>query len=167
MEIESHLGHPYLQSINIWYPTDQNARNFLVKFLANFKTKCVEISIIYECNFKIVKICQKCANFESGLLSEKLLRIEKVAQNRTSCEKSNEQNLSRPRIKFNWNFVFLSVVFYTYRQYSIALIPHTWVSCFIFHDSVQDCSSIGPPYINIWLKISMPGSANEISQNNR
>ena len=27
----------------------------------------------------------KCANFESGLLSEKLLRIEKVAQNRTSC----------------------------------------------------------------------------------
>ena len=37
----------------------------------------VEISIIYECNFKIVKICQKCANFESGSLSEKLLRIEK------------------------------------------------------------------------------------------
>ena len=41
--------------------------------------------IIYECHLKIVKICQKCANFESGLLSEKLLRIEKVAQNRTSC----------------------------------------------------------------------------------
>ena len=38
-----------------------------------------------ECNLKIVKICQKCANFESGSLSEKLLRIEKVAQNRTSC----------------------------------------------------------------------------------
>ena len=34
---------------------------------------------------KIVKICQKCANFESGSLSEKLLRIEKVAQNGTSC----------------------------------------------------------------------------------
>ena len=47
----------------------------------NFKRKCVEISIIYECNLKIVKICQECANFQSGLLSEKLLRIEKVAQN--------------------------------------------------------------------------------------
>ena len=74
-----------MESINIWYPTDQHARNFLVKFLVNCKRKCVEISIIYECNLKIVKICQKCANFESGLLSEKLLRIEKVAQNRTSC----------------------------------------------------------------------------------
>ena len=55
-----------------------------MKFLVNFKRKCVEISIIYECNLKIVKIYQECANFESGLLSEKLLRIEKVAQNRTS-----------------------------------------------------------------------------------
>ena len=70
-----------MESINIWYPTDQNARNFLVKFLVNFKRKCVEISIIYECNLKIVKKCEECANFESGLLSEKLLRIEKVAQN--------------------------------------------------------------------------------------
>ena len=52
-----------------------------MKFLVNFKRKCVEISIIYECNLKIVKKCQECANFESGLLSEKLLRIEKVAQN--------------------------------------------------------------------------------------
>ena len=34
-----------------------------------------------EYNLTIVKICQKCANFESGSLSEKLLRIEKVAQN--------------------------------------------------------------------------------------
>ena len=85
MEMASHLGHPYLESINIRYLTDQNARNFLVKFLANFKRKCVEISIIYERNLKIVKICQKCANFENGLLCEKLLRIEKVAQNRTSC----------------------------------------------------------------------------------
>ena len=33
-----------------------------------------------ECNLKIVKICQKCANFESGSLSKKPLRIEKVAQ---------------------------------------------------------------------------------------
>ena len=85
MDMASHLGHPYLQCINIWYTTDQNARNFLVKFLENFKRKCVEISIIYECNLKIVKICQKCANFESGLLSQKLLRIQKVAQNLTSC----------------------------------------------------------------------------------
>ena len=79
------LGHPYLESINIRYLTDQNASNFLVKFLVNFQRKRVEISIMCECNLKIVKICQKCANFESGLLSEKLLRIEKVAQNRTSC----------------------------------------------------------------------------------
>ena len=50
-----------------------------------FKKRCVEISITYECNFKRVKICQKCAYFESGLLSEKLLRIKNVAQNRTSC----------------------------------------------------------------------------------
>ena len=64
-------------------------------------------------NVILVEICQKCTNFESDLLSEKLLKIEKVAQNRTSCWKSTEQNLSRPRIKFNWNFVFLSVVFYT------------------------------------------------------
>ena len=70
-------SHPYLESINIWYPSDQNAINFLVKFLTNFQRKRVEISIIYECNLKIVKICQKCANFESGSLSEKLLRIEK------------------------------------------------------------------------------------------
>ena len=80
-----HLGHPYLESINIRCPTDQNARNFLVKFLGNFQRKRVEISIMCECNLKIVKICQKCANFESGLLSEKLLRIEKVAQSRTIC----------------------------------------------------------------------------------
>ena len=70
--------------IHIWnlstYDTqaiDQNARNFLVKFLADFQRKRVQISIIYQCNFKIVKICQKCAYFESGSLSEKLLRIEK------------------------------------------------------------------------------------------
>ena len=81
--------------------------NFLVKSLANFKRKFVEISIIYEGNLKILKICQKFANFESGLLSEKLLRIEKVAQNRKSSSKSykllkgTEQNLSRPRIKLN------------------------------------------------------------------
>ena len=50
-----------------------------------FKKRCVEISITYECNFKRVKICQKCAYFESGFLSEKLLRIKNVAQNRTSC----------------------------------------------------------------------------------
>ena len=75
MEIESPgtSSHPYLQSINIWYPSDQNAINFLVKFLPNFQRKHVEISIIYECNLKIVKICQKCANLESGSLSEKLL----------------------------------------------------------------------------------------------
>ena len=33
---------------------------------------------------------------QSGSLSEKLLRIEKVAQNRKSCSKVAEQNLSRP-----------------------------------------------------------------------
>ena len=31
-----------------------------------------------------------------GSLSEKLLRIEKVAQNRKICSKVAEQNLSRP-----------------------------------------------------------------------
>ena len=51
-----------------------------MKFLPNFQRKRVEISIIYECNLKIVKICQKCANFESGLLSEKLLKIVQVAK---------------------------------------------------------------------------------------
>ena len=70
---------------HIRYLNDQNARNFLVKFLVNFQRKRVEISTMCKCNLKIVKICQKCANFESGSLSEKLLRIEKVAQNRTSC----------------------------------------------------------------------------------
>ena len=41
--------------------------------------------------------------------------------------------------------------------------------CFIFHDSVQDCSSIGSSYnvMVFWLKIKMPGSADDISQNNR
>ena len=69
----------------IRYLTDQNAINFLMKFLVNFQRKRVERSIICECNLKIVKICQQCANLESGSLSEKLLRIENVAQNRTSC----------------------------------------------------------------------------------
>ena len=42
-----------------------------------------------------------------------------------------------------------------------------WICCFIFHDSVQDCSSMGSSYnlMIFWLKISMPGSADEISQN--
>ena len=85
MEMASHLGHPYLESINIRYPTDQKGKKFASEIPCEFQKKMVEMSIIYECNFIIVKICQKCANFESGLLSEKLLRIEKVAQNRTSC----------------------------------------------------------------------------------
>ena len=44
-----------------------------------------------------------------------------------------------------------------------------WVCCFIFDDSVQDCSTVGSSYnlMIFWLKISMPGSADEISQNNR
>ena len=43
-----------------------------------------------------------------------------------------------------------------------------WVCCFIFHDSVQDCSSMGSSYnvMVFWLKISMPGSADDITQNN-
>ena len=47
------------------------------KFLVNFQRKRVERSIICECNLKTLKIYQQCANFESGSLSEKLLRIEK------------------------------------------------------------------------------------------
>ena len=37
------------------------------------------------------------------------------------------------------------------------------------HDSVQDCSSMGSSHnlMIFWLKISMPWSADEISQNNR
>ena len=43
-----------------------------------------------------------------------------------------------------------------------------WVCCFIFHDSAQDYSSMGSYNLMVfWLKISMPGSADEISQNNR
>ena len=86
---------PYLDyyhrigDIHIWnlstYDTQPIETHFLVTFLVNFQRKRVEISTMCECNLKIVKICQKCANFESGSLSEKLLRIEKVAQNRTSC----------------------------------------------------------------------------------
>ena len=68
-----------MESINTRYPTDQNARNFLVTFLVNFQRNRVEISIMGECNFKIVKICQKCANFESGSLCEKQLKIVQVA----------------------------------------------------------------------------------------
>ena len=39
----------------------------------------------------------------------------------------------------------------------------------VFHDSVQDCSSMGSSYnlMIFWLKKTMPGSADEISQNNR
>ena len=80
-------GH--IWDIHIWnlstYDTQPIETHFLVTFLVNFQRKRVEISTMCECNLKIVKICQKCANFESGSLSEKLLRIEKVAQNRTSC----------------------------------------------------------------------------------
>ena len=42
-----------------------NRSHFLVTFLVNFQRKRVEIST----NLKIVRICQKCANFESGSLS--------------------------------------------------------------------------------------------------
>ena len=44
-----------------------------------------------------------------------------------------------------------------------------WVCCLIFHDSVQDCSSMGSSYnlMIFWLQIHMPGSADEISQNKR
>ena len=42
------------------------------------------------------KMCQ----LERGSLSEKLLRIEKVPQNRTTYKKVTEQNLCRPRFKF-------------------------------------------------------------------
>ena len=44
-----------------------------------------------------------------------------------------------------------------------------WVCSFIFHDSVQDCSSMGSSYnvMVFWLKISMPGSADEKKNNNR
>ena len=66
MEMSSHLGHPYLESINIRYQTDQKARNFLVKCLVNFQRKRVEISIMGGCNLKIVKICQKCANLRGA-----------------------------------------------------------------------------------------------------
>ena len=82
MEMSLHLGHPYLESVNIRNPTDQNARNFLVKFLVNFQRKRVEISIMCECNLKIVKICQKCANFWEWLT------LRKAAQNRKSSSKS-------------------------------------------------------------------------------
>ena len=90
MEMSSHLGHPYLESINIRYPTDQKARNFLVRCLVNFQRKRVEISIMGRCNLKIVKICQKFANLRVGSLSKKLLRIEKVAQNRTLIYKKTK-----------------------------------------------------------------------------
>ena len=40
------------------------------------------------------------------------------------------------------------------------------VCCFIFHDSVRDCSSMGSSYnpMIFWLKINIPGSADELSQ---
>ena len=79
MEMSLHLGHPYLESINIRNPTDQNARNFLVKFLVNFQRKRVEISITCECNLKIVKICQKCANFWEWL---KIVQFAKTLPSR-------------------------------------------------------------------------------------
>ena len=75
-------------NLSTWYSTDQNARYFVVKCLVNFQRKRVEICV--ECNFEIVKICQKCAIFKSGSLFGKLLRIEKVPQNSVmgSCPKS-------------------------------------------------------------------------------
>ena len=66
-------------------PNRSKQKQFSSEISCEFLKKRVEISTMCECNLKIVKICQKCANFESGSLSEKLLRIEKVAQNRTSC----------------------------------------------------------------------------------
>ena len=96
MAMASHLGHPYLESINIWYPTDQNARNFLVKFLANFKRKCVEISIIYECNLKIVKICQKCANFDNPNSTPRLPALPYL-RTRTSRETQSLVSLDSGR----------------------------------------------------------------------
>ena len=43
------------------------------------------------------------------------------------------------------------------------------VSFFMILSTVQDCSSMGSSYnvMVFWLKISTPGSADEISQNNR
>ena len=120
MEIESPgtSSHPYLESINIRYPSNQNAINFLVKFLPNFQRKRVEISIIYECYLKIVKICQKCANLENGSLSKKLLRIEK------SRSKSYKL-LKRSRFKFRWNFFFsFGCVLHLASVTSITPIPH-------------------------------------------
>ena len=87
MEMQSHLGHPYLESINIRYLTDQNASNFLVKFLVNFQRKRVEISTMCECNLKIVKIYQKSAltlrvahSPKSCSESKKQLKIVQVAK---------------------------------------------------------------------------------------
>ena len=67
-------------------PTDQNARKFQVKFLVNFQRKSVEISIIYECNLKIVKICQNALTLrvayspKSCSESKKQLKIVQVAK---------------------------------------------------------------------------------------
>ena len=86
MEMQSHLGHPYLESINIRYLTDQNARHFLVKILVNFQRKRVEISTMCECNFKIVKICQNVLTLrvayssKSCSESKKQLKIVQVAK---------------------------------------------------------------------------------------
>ena len=76
MEMESIWDiHAYLESM---ITKRSNHKKFSSEISREFpKKKCWNWSIIYKCNLKIVKICQKGANFESGSLCEKLLRIEK------------------------------------------------------------------------------------------
>ena len=46
MKMASRLGHPYLESINMRYPTDQKGKKFLAKFLLNFKKNVLKYQLL-------------------------------------------------------------------------------------------------------------------------
>ena len=63
--------HSYIQSLNPLKILK------LINFFRISKENVLKYQLFMNVIYKIVKICQKCANFERGSLSEKLLRIEK------------------------------------------------------------------------------------------
>jgi len=57
--MELHPAYPYLESINTRYRSKR--KRVSSELLMSFPRKGVKTSITYECDFEIVKICQKHA----------------------------------------------------------------------------------------------------------
>ena len=86
--MESRPAYPYLESINT---RDRSKRKRVSgEIRENFQRKRVKISITYECDFEIVKICRKYAKNMIAFRKDavKLLTLLKVAQSRKNCSKS-------------------------------------------------------------------------------